>query len=202
MARRNIHYEAAFEDYLRSRAVPYVPVDETRRVIFAGARVKSFDFLVYPPVGRKWLVDVKGRQFPYVDEKGGSKRYWENWITREDMESMADWEAVFGGDFEARFVFAYLLQGPPDRWPSARPHRFRGEYYAFLSVKLADYQRESRERSERWQTVGVRSEAFRRILQPVDSLLAGVGVAAPPMMPGDLPSGPPNPYNAQSRSIV
>ena len=47
MARRHNHYEAAFEDYLRSRGWPYLPVDEQKKAIFAGARVKSFDFLVY-----------------------------------------------------------------------------------------------------------------------------------------------------------
>jgi hypothetical protein len=178
MARRSIHYEAAFEDYLRSRGVPYVPVDETRRVIFAGARVKSFDFLVYPPTGRHWLVDVKGRQFPYIDEQGGGKRYWENWITRADMEGMADWQSVFGEDFEARLVFAYLLQGPPDRWPPVRPHAFRREFYAFYTVTLGDYQRECRERSDRWQTVAVRAEPFRRILRPLEGLLAARTPAA------------------------
>ncbi len=64
MARRHIHYEAAFEDYLRSRGLPYVAVDETRKAIFAGTRVKSFDFLVYHDRGSNRLVDVKGRKFP------------------------------------------------------------------------------------------------------------------------------------------
>ena len=61
MTRRHIHYEAAFEDYLRSRGVPYVPVDEAKRAIFAGDKLKSFDFLVYPGGQRHWIVDVKGR---------------------------------------------------------------------------------------------------------------------------------------------
>ena len=58
---RHIHYEAAFEDYLRSRGIPYVPVDETRKAIFSGTRIKSFDFLIYPPESKPWIVDVKGR---------------------------------------------------------------------------------------------------------------------------------------------
>lgn len=81
--------------------------------MFAGARIKSFDYLVYPPGSLAWLVDVKGRRFPYVDEQGGSRRYWESWITREDLSGLADWESVFGQEYEARLVFAYLLQGPP-----------------------------------------------------------------------------------------
>ena len=31
MAKRDNHYEAAFEAYLRARQVPYVAVDETKR---------------------------------------------------------------------------------------------------------------------------------------------------------------------------
>lgn len=62
--RKHIHYEAAFEDYLRSRGVPYIPVEEARRAIFAGERIKSFDFIVYPAGQRNWIVDVKGRAFP------------------------------------------------------------------------------------------------------------------------------------------
>ena len=117
---RFVHYEAAFEDYLRSRGIPYVPVDETRRALFAGTKVKSFDFLVYPPQHKPWIVDVKGRKFPYVSEDG-SLRYWENWVTQEDLLSLAEWEKVFPADFESRFIFAYLLAGRPERWPSSKP---------------------------------------------------------------------------------
>ncbi len=71
MSKASAHYEAALGDYLRSRGVPYVAVDEARRSVFAGAKIKSFDFIVYPPTGPSWLVDVKGRKFPYTG--GGGK---------------------------------------------------------------------------------------------------------------------------------
>ncbi len=167
MARRHIHYEAAFEDYLRGRAVPYVPVDEARRMIFAGDKMKSFDFLVYPGGQRHWLVDVKGRQFPYLTRRGG-KRYWENWVSQGDIDSMLEWQTVFGEEFEARFVFAYVLEGPPDRWPPARPHAFEGNEYAFFAVTLADYQRHCRRRSAKWDTVSIGAETFRQIVHAVE----------------------------------
>src|SRR5688500_7028395 len=44
MADRKIHYEAAFEAYLRERGIPYVAVDEAKKAIFANAKLKSFDF--------------------------------------------------------------------------------------------------------------------------------------------------------------
>jgi len=182
MSRNCVHYESAFEDYLRVRSVPFVSVDETRRAVFAGTKIKSFDYVVYPPAGRAWLVDVKGRHFPYVDEQGGGKSYWESWITREDLAGLADWESAFGEEYEARLVFAYLLQGPPDRWPAVTPHPFDGESYVFYTAGLADYREVCRERSDRWQTVSVPNSAFRRIVRPLDGLLPG----SPPL----CPSGP------------
>lgn len=163
---RRVHYEAAFEDLLRSRGVPYVAVDETRRAIFAGARIKSFDFLVYAPAGRPWIIDVKGRRFPYTTSRG-NRCYWENWVCRPDLDGLNEWQGVFGGDFEARFVFAYLLDGPADRWPAVRPHLFRGQHYAFFSVALTDYQRHCHRRSSRWDTLSVPRPIFRRIIQPI-----------------------------------
>ncbi len=175
--KRHIHYEAAFEDYLRRRGVPYVPVEEARRAVFAGERVKSFDFIVYPGRERNWLVDVKGRRFPYITEHG-TRRYWENWVTQEDLAGLAEWEGVFGGDFEARFVFAYLLEGPPDRWPTLAPHRFGGEEYAFVSVRLADYRQYARPRSSSWETVSMGMRRFRQICQPLDVLCAPLAATA------------------------
>jgi hypothetical protein len=40
MAHRHVHYEAAFEDYIRSRGWPYIPVDEQKKEIFSGAGMK------------------------------------------------------------------------------------------------------------------------------------------------------------------
>ena len=47
MANRDNHYEAAFEEFLRSRGVPYVAVDEAKRSLLSdGASIKSLDFIV------------------------------------------------------------------------------------------------------------------------------------------------------------
>jgi hypothetical protein len=171
VTRRNVHYEAAFVDYLRKRSVPYVPVDEARRVCVSGARVKSFDLMMYAPGERRWIVDVKGRQFPYLTEQG-TRRYWENWVTREDLDGLREWEAVFGAGFEACFVFAYLLEGPPDRWPPVAPHPYRGDRYAFLAVSAAEYARHARRRSASWDTVSLPARTFRQLARPIEALAA------------------------------
>jgi hypothetical protein len=74
VANRDNHYEAAFEEYLRARGVPYVAVDEARRsLLSSGDSIKSLDFIVSAPGQVAWLVDVKGRRFPSGD---GNKQYW------------------------------------------------------------------------------------------------------------------------------
>lgn len=165
MTQRHNHYEAAFEDYIRSRGWPYIPVDEQKKAIFAGKRIKSFDFLINHPSGKRWLVDVKGRKFPYQGNKG--KRYWENWVTREDLEGLREWKAVFGQDFEPIFAFVYWLLGPPEREPETEIHLYRNEYYAFYWVSAADYAAHARQRSPKWDTVSVPGVDFRRLIKPL-----------------------------------
>lgn len=165
MSRRHVHYEAAFEDYLRSRGLPYVAVDEQRKAIFAGARIKSFDFLVYPPAGKAWLVDVKGRKFPYAGRRG--KRHWENWVTLSDLEGLAQWQQAFGDGFEARLVFAYWLTGTGNRLPTTQVHTYQAKHYSFYSIALDDYAQHCRGRSSKWTTVALPVRLFRELAAPL-----------------------------------
>jgi len=163
MAQRSVHYEAAFEDYLRAKGWPYVAVDQAKKAIFAGASVKSFDFLIYSSSGPNLLADVNGRKFP--GSGGGrpqSQRAWENWITRQDVQGLGEWEKVFGEGFTAFLVFAYWLQGPPQRAPFEDVHLFRGRNYAFLGIPLQAYLAAAKPRSAKWQTINMPSAQFAR----------------------------------------
>jgi hypothetical protein len=173
MAHRNVHYEAAFEDYLRAKGWPYVAVDETKKAIFADAAIKSFDFLVYSSTGPNLLADVKGRKFPdsIPGRRRGASKAWENWITRGDADGLAEWEKVFGRDFVGTFVFAYWLQGPPGRAPFEDVHLFRKRHYAFVAVTLAEYVATARPRSAKWQTLAVPSGEFAALATDVGALL-------------------------------
>src|SRR6266478_4020282 len=122
MANRDNHYEAAFEEYLRKRQVPYVAVDEGKRSLMAEASIKSLDFIVSSTVGCSWLVDVKGRRFP----GGAQRQYWKNWSTRDDLVSMAHWERLFGDRFQGLFVFAYHVAGDRSPLPAEQLFEFRG----------------------------------------------------------------------------
>ena len=171
MRKPSAHYEVALADYLRSRGVPYVAVDEARRSLFAGAKIKSFDFIVYPPNGTSWLVDVKGRKFPYLGR--GAARYWENWVTQADLDGLEKWEAVFSEGFEALLVFAYWLAGDPARWPTLAVHPYGGNHYAFYGVPLAAYRHHCKVRSGRWKTVSLPTRVFRRLAYSISDRLEG-----------------------------
>ena len=69
MPRRGTHYERAFESYLQERQIPYVAVDQAKKAVFAGAKIKSFDFILYPRQGPKILADVKGRKVASREEE-------------------------------------------------------------------------------------------------------------------------------------
>jgi hypothetical protein len=169
MANRDNHYEAAFEEFLRSRGVPYVAVDEAKRSLLSdGASIKSLDFIVSAPAQVTWLVDVKGRRFPSGDVQ---KQYWKNWSTRDDLQSLAQWEGLFGASFRGLFVFAYDVLG--DRSPLKAEELFehRGSLYGFVAVTLSDYAGHAHPISPRWDTWAMSAGDFRRFARPLTELL-------------------------------
>ena len=172
---RSVHYESAFEDYLRSKGWPYVAVDESRKAILGKAAVKSFDFLVYSSAGPNLLCDVKGRKFLAAGGGGGpgmpKGRAWENWITRQDVEGLREWQKVFGADFVAVLVFAYWLQGPPQRAPFSDVHLYGQNHYAFVCVELENYVASAHPRSAKWETITVPGGRFGKMVKDVGSFL-------------------------------
>jgi hypothetical protein len=167
VANRDNHYEAAFEAYLRMRRLAYVAVDEAKRSLVADGSLKSLDFIVSPPGGTSWLVDVKGRRFPSGDEQ---KQYWKNWSTRDDLRSLAAWQAHFGRDFCPLLVFAYHLVGGRSPLPRAQLFEFRGAQYGFVGVRLADYVPFARPLSDSWDTVAMPAGLFRRAARALDDI--------------------------------
>lgn len=170
MANRDNHYEAAFEEFLRRRGVPYVAVDEAKRSVLADGRsIKSLDFIVSSPGDFTWLVDVKGRRFPSGDE---TKQYWKNWSPREDLKSLAQWEDLFGERFRGLFVFAYNIVG--DRAPLKPEQLFehRGGLYGFVGIELSEYAELAHRISPSWDTVAIPTADFRRLARPIDCFLA------------------------------
>jgi hypothetical protein len=155
MTKRHNHYEAAFEELLRAERTPYVAVDEARRSLVAGGSLKSVDFLVSPPGGESFLVDIKGRQFP------SGSQYWRNWSTRDDLRSLAEWARYFGPNFTPLLIFAYHVT--ESRSPVAKEElwTFAGRRYGFVAIRLADYWRAAHTLSTKWDTVSMSAAEFR-----------------------------------------
>ncbi len=166
MALGHLHYEEAFEDYLKSVGRPYVAVDDAKKAVFAGAQIKSFDFLVYSSGPTHWLVDVKGRKLAL--RAAGQKGHLENWTTRDDVVGLQQWARVFGAGFAGLLVFAYWLTAPEHGQPvPATVHDFRGRRYLLAAVPVDGYAASLRDRSRSWQTVSVPARPFRALLRPV-----------------------------------
>ncbi len=178
MAKRQNHYEAAFEHFLRESRAPYVAVDEARRSLAGGGSLKSLDFIVSPPAsGANWLVDVKGRKFPSGDIQ---KQYWKNWTTRDDLVSLARWEGLFGEGFQGLLVFAYLVLGDRAPLPTEMLMDFRDRLYGCVGVRLADYAAWARPISPAWDTVAMPTRRFRQHARGLDVFIPATQVAGEP----------------------
>jgi hypothetical protein len=188
MAKRTNHYDAAFEAYLRRARVPFVVVDEARRARLNQVSLKSMDFIVTAPGNRNLLVDVKGRQFPSgrgpqrASARAGHRRIgtkWENWATKDDLDSLLRWQEVFGDGFRALLVFAYELLDPgaADDPPAAlkvgpeAAFCHRGRVYSFFGVWADLYRTAMHARSQSWETVSVPSREYRDLRIPFAELL-------------------------------
>jgi hypothetical protein len=167
MAKRENHYEAAFEEFLRRRGIPYLAIDETRRSLWGNDSLKNLDFIVSPIGGPTWLVDVKGRQFP----SGEQKRYWKNWSERDDLLSLTRWERIFGPASGGLFVFAYNVLGDRAPVPEEQLFRFRDRVYGFVGITLAEYMAWARPISPKWNTLAVPVARFRRLAAPLEFFL-------------------------------
>ena len=172
MDRQN-HYESAFEAFLRGRGLPYVAVDESKRALFSGSKLKSFDFVVYSRAGPNLLVDVKGRK---ATGSAGGGASLQTWATRRDVEDLFQWERIFGEGFRAMFGFVFevepVLAPPPAhfvwRVGQAPPGAAASErHYLMFGVDLADYRSHMSRRSVRWDTVSMPMADFRQLARPM-----------------------------------
>jgi hypothetical protein len=183
MQRRH-HYEQAFEEYLRSRRIPYVAVDEARKALLpdrvrghaAGpndatvpedvpAALKSFDFVLYTP-GGNLLAEVKGRKVIARSQSRTGRRSpgrLECWATQDDVDALTTWEGLFGVGFCAVLVFVYWCDEQPAMPLFEELFEFKGRWYAIRTITVRDYRSVMRPRSARWRTVHVGQSDFDRL---------------------------------------
>lgn len=167
MADRSIHYEAAFESFLRDRGIPYVAVDEAKKALFSDAKLKSFDFVVYSKTGPNLLIDVKGRS---MRSNGKAARgTFETWTTQQDVDDLIQWQQVFGEGFKAVLVFAYWID--PPLIPEEGMFEHQDRWYLLKAVDLESYRAHMRQRSPKWETVALPAEDFRSLARPMNDWL-------------------------------
>ncbi len=165
MADRKVHYEAAFEGYLRERGIPYVAVDEARKALFANASLKSFDFVVYGRNGPNLLVDIKGRSLR--GPRGGS---YQTWATERDVADLLEWQRVFGQSFRAVLMFVFWID--PPLVPEPGMYEYRDRWYRMLGIELTEYREHMRRRSSKWETVALPQAEFRSLARSLDQWLS------------------------------
>jgi hypothetical protein len=172
--KRDNHYEAAFEAFLRERGVGFVAVDEARRSLLGDAEVKSLDFIVVGPEDARLVVDVKGRRFP-GGPAGKPRKVWENWCERDDVDGLTRWAERFGPDFRGVLAFVYHVL-PTVALPDGTPDvfAFRDRVYLLRAVDVTDYREFMQTRSPRWDTVHLPTDTFRRLVRPFSDLFGSV----------------------------
>ena len=102
------------------------------------------------------------------------RHYWKNWSPREDLESLARWENLFGESFRGLFVFAYLIVGDRAPLPPEQLFEHRGGLYGFVAIELSTYAALARPISPSWDTVAMPTADFRRLARPLDAFIAPV----------------------------
>lgn len=153
------HYEKAFGSWLADNKVSFIAVDEKKRSFFGKSKIKSFDFIVYPPNQKIILAEVKGRLYKgtTLEKMTG----FQCWTTSEDIESLSSWQKVFGQTHTAAFIFAYQLTNIDVDLNGKETYHYAGNNYLFCCITLSDYISNMKLRSPKWKTVTLPARAFR-----------------------------------------
>jgi hypothetical protein len=163
------HYERAFENWLTDNHIQYIKVDEHKKAAFGQSKVKSFDFLLYPPSRQVIIAEVKGRLFKgtsFAELTG-----FECWVTAEDIDGLTKWQRVFGRGHTAVFVFAYKIENIDVEFDGRDAYDFDANRYVFFAIKLDDYREFMKRRSPKWKTVTLPADKFRQCAMQAQEFL-------------------------------
>lgn len=163
------HYERAFENWLIDNKIKYLSIDEHERKTSGSAKVKNFDFLLYPPNQQVIIAEVKGRKFKGTTFE--KMTGFECWVTADDVDGLIRWQGTFGESYTAAFVFAYKIDNIDVDFDGRDTYDVDGSTYIFFAVKLDDYQKYMKRRSPKWETVTLPAENFRQCAVQMQNLL-------------------------------
>jgi len=163
------HYEWAFENWLIDNNIQHIVIDERKRAALGRAKLKSFDFLLYPPNGQIIIAEAKGRAFKGTSFAGLAG--FECWVTADDITGLANWQQVFGASHTAVFVFAYKIENIDVDFDGREVFDYNANRYVFFVVRLDDYRSFMKRRSPKWQTVTLPADKFRQFAVQMQNLL-------------------------------
>jgi hypothetical protein len=163
------HYELAFRNWLIDNRVQHIKVDEQKRAAFGRAKIKSFDFLLYPRNRQTIIAEIKGRKFKGVTL--ARLTGLECWVTMDDVTGLVKWQEVFGEGHTGVFVFAYRIENIDVDFDGRDFYDFDSDRYIFFAVKLDDYRSFMMVRSPKWQTVTLPADKFRQCAVQMRQLL-------------------------------
>lgn len=166
-------YERAVEHYLRIHQLPYLAINQRRRPLAGDRPLKNFDFVIRARSGQHHLVEVKGRQFPYVHR--GKRVFWENWVHEEDLEGLRLWRDYFGFGFTGLVCYAYLVTEPEYLETFASRSDWQGRSFGLVALTLEEFLQWGESRSPRWKARHIPPATFRGLIKPLSAFLLGPG---------------------------
>jgi len=165
------HYELMFENFLREQQFLYIAINEAKRPIFKGEKVKNFDFIVVSKSGKLVLMDIKGKQFPYKSKLG--KNYWENWVGLDDVKFLKMWSEIFNAT--GIIVFPYWIKYKEDEKLFKDIFKFKGNSYGIVAIEIDEYRKNAKPRSKSgegtFNAISVSRELFSKLVKPISYFL-------------------------------
>ncbi len=164
------HYENAFESFLINSELPFIPLSQTKKAIIHGNQLKSFDFIIHLPAGEALMVDIKGRKLNQKRFLNGLPG--QNWVTRDDVNSMERWQNIFGSGHIPLFIFSYWIFDLDTSYqPNSDLYCCDNRYYWFVAIYVSEYKAFMKNRSPQWNTVDLPAKKFRLLAKPLNKLL-------------------------------
>ncbi|MGH9909394.1 MAG: HYExAFE family protein [Nitrososphaerales archaeon] len=175
--RRGMHseYEKVFEEIIRTCEIPYIAINEAKRAVVRGKKIKSLDFIVASKNGI-YLLDIKGKTFPYGWPKRsiGPRDYWENWVHKDDLEGMELWSKLFESrKVQSLLVFVYKIVKKDELEKFVDYVKMQNTYYGFVAIPASVYKQHWKQRSKApgFTAMYISRSEFPRFVKPFSNFL-------------------------------